>query len=85
MGLAGLWSSWRAPGGERIWSYTMLTINAAEHPLMRQFHKPVDEKRMVVILPRSAYLDWLDAPAQHSMAFMQPYPADRLLATPVDA
>jgi len=84
MGLAGLWSSWRAPGGERIWSYTMLTINAAEHPLMRHFYKPEDEKRMVVVLPRAAYLDWLDAPAHRSMDFMQPYPADRLLATPVN-
>lgn len=84
MGLAGLWSSWRAPSGERVWSYTMLTMNAAEHPLMRHFHKPEDEKRMVVVLPRAAYLDWLDAPAHRSMAFMQPYPADKLLATPVD-
>lgn len=84
MGLAGLWSSWRAPGGERVWSYTMLTMNAAEHPLMRHFYKPEDEKRMVVVLPRAAYLDWLDAPAHRSMAFMQPYPADKLLATPVD-
>lgn len=84
MGLAGLWSSWRAPSGERVWSYTMLTMNAAEHPLMRHFYKPEDEKRMVVVLPRAAYLDWLDAPAHRSMAFMQPYPADKLLATPVD-
>jgi len=84
MGLAGLWSSWRAPSGERVWSYTMLTMNAAEHPLMRHFHKPEDEKRMVVVLPRAAYLAWLDAPAHRSMAFMQPYPADKLLATPVD-
>jgi hypothetical protein len=28
----------------------MLTINADDHPFMRQYHKPEDEKRMVVIL-----------------------------------
>lgn len=33
----------------------MLTINADDHSFMRQFHKPEDEKRMVVILPESHY------------------------------
>jgi hypothetical protein len=28
----------------------MLTINADDHPFMRHYHKPEDEKRMVVIL-----------------------------------
>jgi hypothetical protein len=28
----------------------MLTINADDHPFMRQYHKSEDEKRMVVIL-----------------------------------
>ena len=45
---------------------------------MCQFHKPVDEKRMVVILPPNRYDDWLNAPASHSMEFMQQYPADLL-------
>lgn len=39
--------------------YTMLTINANSHPLMRAFHKPTDEKRMVVILQDEQYGDWL--------------------------
>ena len=50
MGIAGLWSVWKNPGGETTYSYTMLTINADQHPFMRQFHKPDDEKRSVVIL-----------------------------------
>lgn len=78
MGIAGLWSSWRSPGGQVIYSYTMLTINANHHPLMRQFHKPQDEKRMVVILPTDAYDDWLRAKPSESMAFMQAFPADQL-------
>ena len=28
----------------------MVTVNADAHPLMNQFHKPTDEKRMAVIL-----------------------------------
>ena len=51
MGLAGIWTGWRSLDGSIVRSYSMLTINADEHPLMNQFHKPTDEKRMVVILP----------------------------------
>ena len=60
----------------------MLTVNADEHELFKHFHKPQDEKRMVVILREDQYDEWLDAPAARSMAFMQPYPAQLLMATP---
>jgi putative SOS response-associated peptidase YedK len=80
MGLAGLWSAWKSPKGELIHSYTMLTINAEHHSLMRQFHKPVDEKRMVVILPNNRYQDWLLARPEVSMGFMRPMSAEMLLA-----
>lgn len=79
MGLAGLWSSWKSPKGV-LHSFTMLTINADGHDLMCQFHKPVDEKRMVVILPPDSYDHWLHAKAQQSMEFMRLYPIERLLA-----
>ncbi len=42
LGIAGLWSWWKSPKGEVIHSYTMLTINADDHPLMRLFHKTTD-------------------------------------------
>ena len=80
MGVAGLWSAWMSPAYDCIFSFTMLTINADDHPLMRDFHRPGDEKRMVVILPEASYDDWLTAPAVRSMAFMQQYPADQLVA-----
>jgi putative SOS response-associated peptidase YedK len=63
-----------------VHSFTMLTVNADEHPLMRLFHKPTDEKRMVVILPTDRYEDWLEAPAEHSTEFLRPYEADGLQA-----
>jgi putative SOS response-associated peptidase YedK len=79
MGIAGLWEQWRDPGtGAVLHSYTMLTINADDHAFMRNYHKPQDEKRMVVILPRGLYSDWLNAPASHSAEFMRQYPADRM-------
>ena len=59
----------------------MLTINADEHLLMRNFHRPGDEKRMVVILPEERYVDWLAAPVERTMEFIRPYAADQLMAT----
>ena len=81
MGLAGLWSRWKSPAGEVVHSFTMLTINADDHPLMRNMHKPGEEKRMVVILPQGAFGDWLDAPANASRDFLRQFPADRLVAS----
>jgi putative SOS response-associated peptidase YedK len=80
MGIAGLWSYRRNPEGELIYSYTMLTINADDHPFMRQFHKPEDEKRMVVILDEPSYDAWLEAPPAESRGFLRQFPADNLLA-----
>lgn len=38
---------------------------------------------MVVILPVGAYGDWLTAGAEQSRKFLVPYPAARLIATPI--
>jgi putative SOS response-associated peptidase YedK len=80
MGIAGLWSWWKSTEGVLVHSYTMLTINAAEHRLMNQFHKPTDEKRMVVILPEGDYQEWLEAPLDRIGEFLVPYPANALVA-----
>ena len=80
LGVAGLWDTWKKPDGSWLYSYTMLTINADTHRLMQNFHKPADEKRMVVILPESSYGDWLRAPAASSSGFLTQFPADELVA-----
>lgn len=80
MALAGLWSTWRSPAGEVVNSFTLLTINADSHPFMRNYHRPGDEKRMVVALRVDQYEDWLVAPADSSMAFLKPCPAEDLMA-----
>ena len=79
MGIAGLWASWKGPTGALTHSFTMLTINADDHPFMRQYHKPEDEKRMVVILNEGDYDAWLAAPATLSGDFLRPFPADNLV------
>lgn len=79
MGIAGLWSAWKGPTGDVTHSYTMLTINADDHPFMRQYHKPEDEKRMVVILDEADYDAWLSVPVADSSAFLRQFPADNLI------
>jgi hypothetical protein len=39
----------------------MLTVNADEHPVMRQFHRAGDEKRTPVIIQPEHYSRWLGA------------------------
>ena len=84
MGIAGLWSSWKSPKGDTVFSYTMLTINAEGHRLMQLFHKPTDEKRMVVVLPPERYQEWLCATPEHSLAFMRPLATELLVAMPAN-
>lgn len=81
MGMAGLWSAWKSPKGDVVHSFTLLTINAAQHSLMRLFHKPVDEKRMVVILQEDRYDDWLNAGPAESKSLLRAYPAENLAAS----
>lgn len=82
MGIAGLWSAWRGPDGRMLPTFTMLTINADDHALMRRFHKPGDEKRMVVILDEAEYDAWLECPVERQRDFLRAWPADRLHAEP---
>ena len=78
LGIAGIWSTWHNPSGEIINSFTMLTINADDHPFMGNFHRPEDEKRMVVILSPAYFDEWLSARADRSARFLIPYPSDQL-------
>lgn len=84
LGIAGIWD-WRPHGGpddRPLVSFSMLTINADDHPLMQRFHKPGDEKRMVVILQPDQYDAWLHTDADSARSFFVPYPAAKLHAAP---
>ena len=80
MGVAGLWSAWKASDGAEVLSFTMLTVNADGHGVMGLMHRPEDEKRMVAILPPNQYDQWLDAEPDQMMAFLRCWPADELVA-----
>ncbi len=61
-GIACLWDRWTDPAsGELVVSFSMLTVNADEHPVMRQFHKAGDEKRTPVVIAPDLHEAWLSA------------------------
>ena len=79
LGIAGIWESKAGEDGPLL-SFSMLTINADGHPLMQRFHKPEDEKRMLVLLEPASYRPWLEGALVNDPAVYTPWPAERLVA-----
>ena len=70
-GIACLWDRWTDPAsGERVVSFSMLTVNADDHPVMKQFHKHGDEKRTPVIIPPELQDAWLSADTNQASELM---------------
>ncbi len=83
LGIACLWDRWTDPAsGEVVVSFSMLTVNADEHPVMRQFHKPEDEKRTPVILAPPMFDTWLSANTTQAREMMAWTHMPELRATP---
>ena len=81
-GIACLWDRWTDPSsGELIVSFSMLTVNADEHPVMKQFHKPGDEKRTPVIISAEYHAAWLGAELDDAQAWMSWQHMPALVAT----
>ncbi len=83
-GLAGLWNSWTDPStGEVLESYTMLTLNADAHPLMRRMHRPdakrpaeQQDKRSVVPIEAEDVDLWLHAPVAQAAQLVRLAPVE---------
>ena len=81
--VAGLRRSWLEDDGRQTYSFTQITINADDHPLMKRMHKPGDEKRNLVIVPKTDYDAWLDCRnVELARTFLHNYPAEHMLAIP---
>ncbi len=79
--VAGIWRRWQEEDGTLSHSFTQLTVNADDHPVMRRFHKPGDEKRSVAIVRPQDYDDWLGcANPELARAMLRLYPAELLHA-----
>lgn len=62
IGIAGIYNDWADPDGVIHHSFSMITVNAAGHPVFSRMHRPEDEKRMMIILDPEEYDDWLTCP-----------------------
>jgi len=68
-GIAGLYRMYVSEEtGEVTYAVGMLTCNADGHPVMSQFHKPGDEKRMPVILDPADFMNWLAGSKDEAVA-----------------
>ena len=89
-GLAGLWNVWKDPAsGEEVESYTMLTINADKHPLMKRMHKPdpklgptEQDKRSVIAIEHADVDQWLAGTVEEAKALLQLSPIEVFDAGP---
>lgn len=78
-GLAGLWNRWTDPAtGEIHESYTMLTTNTDDHPIMSRMHKPdptlppdQQDKRSVVAIELSDVDKWLSGTVREVMGLLR--------------
>jgi len=77
-----LWSEWTSPEGEKLLSFSMLTINADGHEVFGGMDAPDHEKRTPVILPISSQELWLYGSLKDAERLLMRYPADQLPATP---
>ena len=90
-GLAGLWNTWTDKAtGEVHESYTMLTINADAHPLMRRMHKPdpklaadQQDKRSVIPVEMADVDRWLEGSVADAEGLLRLAPAGVFEAGPV--
>ena len=83
LAVAGLWSAWRDPadGGKGLWLHSAAVVTTQANSTMQPVHD-----RMPVILPHSAWSDWLD-PNNHDASalteLLLPAPDDLLTLHPV--
>ena len=74
---AGLWQDWESPDGSRM--KTCIIITTQPNEIVKPIHK-----RMPVIVPPSAYSQWLDPKARSDLqGLLVPYPAEAMDAYPV--
>ncbi|WP_284879924.1 SOS response-associated peptidase [Acinetobacter variabilis] len=69
--------------GEKVRSFSMLTINANQHPFMKQFHNPNDEKRSIIVIPEESRQDWLHCDHEEANEFFFEM-RDEFIAKPRD-
>ena len=68
--------------GEVIFTFSMLTVNADGHSIMKHFHRLEDEKRSIIVLNEADYQPWLNASHDQARSLLKVAPADFLVSEP---
>lgn len=63
-------------GGEIIRSASMITMDAIDHPMMKEFHAPGSVKRSVIVIPQQRLAEWLNWSSPDIQPFVEGFPAD---------
>jgi putative SOS response-associated peptidase YedK len=72
---AGIWSWWVDPESKQgSASFSMLTLNADNHSVLKRLHKPEDEKRSLFVVPENEYETWLNATPDEARAMLMLLP-----------
>ena len=62
--------------GDIIRSAAMITMDAIDHPMMKEFHEPGDVKRSVIVIPHERLHEWLDLKTPDIQSFIEGFPVD---------
>lgn len=81
--VAGLHETWLDRGsGELVHSFSLLTVNADAHPVLRRMHRPGDEKRRLVVVQPADFGRWLNASTDEAQRLLQTPEYDGLIGGP---
>lgn len=68
-------------GDEIIRSATMLSMDAIDHPMMKDFHEPGQVKRSVIVIPHARLDEWLNLSVPDVTGFAQGFPVEEFDCT----
>jgi putative SOS response-associated peptidase YedK len=75
-GFAGLWERWKAPHGEKIETFTIIT--GEPNDLIRPLHD-----RMPVIIAPEDFDTWLGGSPEEAQDLLKPFPSERMDTYPI--
>ena len=63
-------------GDEIVRSASMITMDAIDHPMMKDFHEPGPIKRSVIIIPEARLDEWLSLKQPNLSSFVLGFPVE---------
>lgn len=61
---------------EIVRSASMITMDAIDHPMMKEFHEPGNIKRSVIVIPHERIHEWLNLTQPDIRSFVQGFPVE---------